>query len=969
MTPQIGKRRQRHKCFHSLFSIYCLLTTFASINTQLNIASHNLHGFKKSSAFHKQCIQKYSGVWFGQELWLPEKRLSDLSQLGVQYAARSGMEDALSKGIYAGRPYGGVSVAWSHDLDHMIKPLVNYRHKRIVCVEIVAEPNPLLLASIYMPFYDSSRRQECIAECIETISMLDEIVSDHPCHSVILGGDFNTEFRGNSPFDILWQEFSDKHNLVCCDGLINGGGIGGGGTIGGSDDGTVISNHYTYIHDSLNQQKWNDHFIISSSLIPSTNGLTILDVGDNPSDHLPIMMQLSLKLSTEIPRVETTTRPTSLKWEKCSEDQKNIYKERLADTLRQSPRISPICSKIHCEKNGCIVAIQNEYDSIVNSITKSDKVLPRHKPGVQKHWWNQELTQIRNRSIDIHRLWQTEGKPRSGATNEERLRVRAAYKRALKSAQRAPKQESWNKLHGNFVQKDSAEFWKNWKQLYNSNKSSLHTVVNGVTDKNAIADSFKSHFVKVSRPNSQQRVDQLNEVFQREYQEAKDSHIDCSCSTYNVTLENVLDATFSLRKGKCTDDVSLNAEHFFNAPLSLFDRIQQLFNDMLRHGHVPRQFQQGTIIPIVKDQHGDRGDMNNYRGITIAPILSKIFEHCMLLLFKPFLTTSLYQFGFKKKSSTSHAIHFLRESVDYYTSHGSNVFCSFLDASKAFNRLVHAALFLKLLRRHIPIIFLDIIISWYSNLTCRVRWGDAFSECFAIKAGVRQGGILSPIFYCIYVDDLVDILAAMGIGCHLRDVFFSILLYADDMALISPSLRGLQELLSATDEYCKSWDIMLNPKKTKNIFFGKKPLASLAILQLDGKDIEWVDSWPYLGVTIKSHTTFNCCIDKKVKAFYRAANGILRIEGRSNETIMLQMLETHCLPILTYAIDVIHVANRDEKRRLRVAYNSIFRKLFDYRTWESVTDLQHALQRPTWEELMNERRQRFRGRITHYGIM
>ena len=79
---------------------------------------------------------------------------------------------------------------------------------------------------------------------------------------------------------------------------------------------------------------------------------------------------------------------------------------------------------------------------------------------------------------------------------------------------------------------------------------------------------------------------------------------------------------------------------------------------------------------------------------------------------------------------------------------------------------------------------------------------------------------------------------------------------------------------------------------------------------------------------------------------------------------MLQLLETHCLSILTYAIDVIHVVNRDERRRLRVAYNSLFRKLFDYRPWESVTDLQHALLRPTWEELVEKRRNKFHERIS-----
>ena len=71
--------------------------------------------------------------------------------------------------------------------------------------------------------------------------------------------------------------------------------------------------------------------------------------------------------------------------------------------------------------------------------------------------------------------------------------------------------------------------------------------------------------------------------------------------------------------------------------------------------------------------------------------------------------------------------------------------------------------------------------------------------------------------------------------------------------------------------------------------------------------------------------------------------------------VLLRLLESHCLPILTYAIETIYVANRDDRRQLRVAYNAIFRKVFRYRHWESVTNLQHALGRETWEELLQKR--------------
>ena len=78
--------------------------------------------------------------------------------------------------------------------------------------------------------------------------------------------------------------------------------------------------------------------------------------------------------------------------------------------------------------------------------------------------------------------------------------------------------------------------------------------------------------------------------------------------------------------------------------------------------------------------------------------------------------------------------------------------------------------------------------------------------------------------------------------------------------------------------------------------------------------------------------------------------------------VLLRLIEAHCIPILTYAIEIVHVANRDERRSLRVAYNSVFRKLFGYRTFESVTNLQHSLGRKTWEELIDIRQLGFSNR-------
>ena len=89
----------------------------------------------------------------------------------------------------------------------------------------------------------------------------------------------------------------------------------------------------------------------------------------------------------------------------------------------------------------------------------------------------------------------------------------------------------------------------------------------------------------------------------------------------------------------------------------------------------------------------------------------------------------------------------------------------------------------------------------------------------------------------------------------------------------------------------------------------------------------------------------------------------MRIDGRSDDIIMLSLLKAHSVPILTYAIETVTVTNCDENQSPRVAYKSIFRKLFGYCYSESVTALQGFLGRLTWEQLVEGRKGKFRHRI------
>ena len=109
----------------TLLSFFCITSIFNSETKTITIGSHNLHSFKTSVDYHRSCIESHRGIWFAQEHWLSEKQLHLMHQLNSQFTARSGMEQSLSSGVMKGRPYGGISIAWSSELNHVITPLSN----------------------------------------------------------------------------------------------------------------------------------------------------------------------------------------------------------------------------------------------------------------------------------------------------------------------------------------------------------------------------------------------------------------------------------------------------------------------------------------------------------------------------------------------------------------------------------------------------------------------------------------------------------------------------------------------------------------------------------------------------------------------------------------------------------------------------------------------------------------------------
>jgi len=126
----------------------------------------------------------------------------------------------------------------------------------------------------------------------------------------------------------------------------------------------------------------------------------------------------------------------------------------------------------------------------------------------------------------------------------------------------------------------------------------------------------------------------------------------------------------------------------------------------MQHGYVPKNFGNGVVVPILKDKLGDANSLDNYRAITISNIISKVFESCLLDKFGDFLTSHDLKFGFKKGLGCQNAIFTVQQVASHFTKHGSTVYFSALDASKAFDTVTHCKLFDKMIERNVPHCFI-----------------------------------------------------------------------------------------------------------------------------------------------------------------------------------------------------------------------------------------------------------------------
>ena len=267
----------------------------------------------------------------------------------------------------------------------------------------------------------------------------------------------------------------------------------------------------------------------------------------------------------------------------------------------------------------------------------------------------------------------------------------------------------------------------------------------------------------------------------------------------------------------------------------------------------------------------------------------------------------------EKNRGTSFGCTLFNDIKCYFENKKSPLFSCSLDAEKCFDSIWHKALFHKLTDK-IPDAHWLILYRWYNNLMACVKWNGKFSNMFEVTKGTRQGSVLSPKLFNIFIDDLLRELYTMSDNVCIGDYSFNVFAYADDITVVCTSVPGLQRLIDTCTNYAISWRFKFGFEKTKCMVISGKSLSTEPIWYLNNHRLENVNSLEILGVVFEDCPSVSQTgsVDKRTEKCRRSFHSMRDIgmsyPGLASDA-KAYIWNTMCQPILLYGMDCIPLSN------------------------------------------------------------
>ena len=277
---------------------------------------------------------------------------------------------------------------------------------------------------------------------------------------------------------------------------------------------------------------------------------------------------------------------------------------------------------------------------------------------------------------------------------------------------------------------------------------------------------------------------------------------------------------------------------------------------------IPSIWKTSIIAPIPKSSSKDPCVPLNYRGISLLSCVYKLYTSLLNSRLTKYCENNNYlvdeQNGFRATRSCQDHIYVLSSIIRNRKSQGHDTYCAFIDFKKAFDWVSRDLLLYKLCTSfNIHGRLFNTLSTIYSSSSAQIRINGLLTDSFEVTSGVKQGDIISPILFSMYLNDLATGVKDLNCGIDINGMNLSILLYADDIVLMAPDERSLQKMITFIEKWCGKWRMAINADKTQVVHFrNQSRLRSDFSFTFGSGNLKIVPYYKYSGVIFDENLSF-----------------------------------------------------------------------------------------------------------------
>ena len=365
-----------------------------------------------------------------------------------------------------------------------------------------------------------------------------------------------------------------------------------------------------------------------------------------------------------------------------------------------------------------------------------------------------------------------------------------------------------------------------------------------------------------------------------------------------ILREEVEIAVASLKKGKSAGVDNIPAELVQAGRETMIDVLTEICNRIWRTGEWPTPWTQSLIITLPKK--GNLQLCQNYRTISLISHSSKVMLKVILNRLKPQAEEIIAEeeAGLRAGRSTTEQIFNLRILCEKYLQHQQNLYHVFIDFKKAFGRVWHAALWATMRKYNISANLVRTIEQLYDKATSAVQMNGSIGEWFRATVGVRQGCLLSPTLFNIFLERIMsDALEEHDGKVSIGSKNITNLRFADDIDALAEEEQELEALVESLDKTCTRYKMEISAEKTKLMTNSANGIQRE--IKVKGQKLGTVTSFKYLGAVV-SLVGWLFWVKRPFETVFQSISSRLPKRGRKRRERIDESKNVQTTPTRTY---------------------------------------------------------------------